>query len=133
MRTRLLKREQASDDEQPERLRATGVIGSRGTFVIPAALRRKLGLTEGRHVIAEESPNGLLIRPVAEPISEEERRRFFEELDRGYAALRADPVAWQEELEERALWDNTLMDGLDPDEVWTDDRTAYFKSEQKDG
>ncbi|HLZ71044.1 MAG TPA: AbrB/MazE/SpoVT family DNA-binding domain-containing protein [Dehalococcoidia bacterium] len=133
MRTRLLKQEPAAEDEQPERLRATGVIGSRGAFVIPAALRRKLGLTEGRQVIAEESPNGLLIRPLAARMSEEERQRFFEEANRDYAALRAAPVAWQEVLEERALWDSTLMDGLDPDEVWTEDRTAYFKSEQKDG
>ena len=42
------------------------------------------------------------------------RKRFFEELDAGYAALRADPEAWAaEELEVRALWDNTLADGLE--------------------
>ncbi len=44
------------------------------------------------------------------------RRRFLEAANTSYAALRKDPQAWQEELEERALWDNTLMDGLEDDE-----------------
>ena len=49
------------------------------------------------------------------------RKLFFEQLNAGYAALRADPEAWAEELQERKLWDATLMDGLDADERWTDD------------
>jgi hypothetical protein len=49
------------------------------------------------------------------------RKLFFDQLNAGYAALRADPQAWAEELEERKLWDAALMDGLDPDERWTDD------------
>jgi hypothetical protein len=49
------------------------------------------------------------------------RKLFFEQLNAGYAALRADPQAWADELEERKLWDATLMDGLDPDERWTND------------
>lgn len=50
------------------------------------------------------------------------RQLFFEQLNAGYAALRADPEAWAEELRERKLWDATLLDGLDPNERWTDDR-----------
>lgn len=38
-------------------------IGRRGTFVIPASLRRRFGLEEGAEVIAEETPEGILIRP----------------------------------------------------------------------
>lgn len=38
-------------------------VGKRGTFVIPAKLRRRFGLDEGSEVIAEETPEGLLIRP----------------------------------------------------------------------
>ena len=38
-------------------------IGQRGTLVIPAALRRRFGLDEGSEVIAEETPEGILIRP----------------------------------------------------------------------
>jgi predicted transcriptional regulator len=49
------------------------------------------------------------------------RQLFFEQLNAGYAALRADPQAWAEELQERKLWDATLMDGLDPNEHWTND------------
>jgi hypothetical protein len=49
------------------------------------------------------------------------RKVFFEQLNAGYAELRADPEAWAEHLAERKLWDATLMDGLDPDEHWTED------------
>lgn len=38
-------------------------IGKRGTVVIPAALRRKFGFADGAAVIAEETPDGVLIRP----------------------------------------------------------------------
>jgi predicted transcriptional regulator len=41
------------------------------------------------------------------------REQFFAELDAAYARLQADPVAWEEELAERALLENTLADGLD--------------------
>ena len=38
-------------------------IGKRGSFVIPASLRRIFGLEEGSAVIAEETDDGILIRP----------------------------------------------------------------------
>ena len=38
-------------------------IGKRGTLVIPAKLRRIFGIEEGSEVIAEETPEGILIRP----------------------------------------------------------------------
>ena len=38
-------------------------IGKRGTFVIPAKLRRIFGIREGSEVIVEETPQGILIRP----------------------------------------------------------------------
>jgi hypothetical protein len=46
------------------------------------------------------------------------RRMFFEKLDAGYAALRADPKVWASVEEERKAWEATLMDGLDPGERW---------------
>ena len=49
------------------------------------------------------------------------RKVFFEGLAADYAALKADPKAWAEELAERQLWDATLLDGLDPEERWTED------------
>lgn len=41
----------------------TSRIGKRGTFVIPAKLRRRFGIQEGSEVIVEETPDGILIRP----------------------------------------------------------------------
>ena len=38
-------------------------VGKRGTLVIPAKLRRRFGIEEGSEVIAEETPDGILIRP----------------------------------------------------------------------
>jgi len=38
-------------------------VGKRGTFVIPAKLRRRFGIQEGSEVIAEETPEGILLRP----------------------------------------------------------------------
>jgi AbrB family looped-hinge helix DNA binding protein len=41
----------------------TSTVGKRGTVVIPAELRQKYGITEGSVVIAEATPEGVLIRP----------------------------------------------------------------------
>jgi hypothetical protein len=59
------------------------------------------------------------------------RKLFFEQLHAGYAELRADPEAWAEHLAERKLWDATLMDGLDPDEQWTEDGRCLNPEEGK--
>jgi AbrB family looped-hinge helix DNA binding protein len=56
-------------------------IGKRGTFVIPAKLRRRFGIEEGSEVIAEETPEGILIRPAItvpfELYSAERRAEFL--------------------------------------------------------
>ncbi len=50
-------------------LKETTKIGKRGSFVIPAALRRRFGLHDGSLVIAEEREDGILLRPaVAVPV-----------------------------------------------------------------
>src|SRR5271154_4080517 len=49
------------------------------------------------------------------------REVFFEQMNAGYAELRADPQAWEEFEKDRKEWDGTLMDGLDADERWTQD------------
>jgi AbrB family looped-hinge helix DNA binding protein len=101
---------------------ATTRVGKRGTVVIPSELRRRYGITEGSLVIAEAQDDGILIRPaVARPVDLGGRRRLLEAANRDYAALRADRGAWRAELAERELWDAMLQDGLDRDEVWTDD------------
>ncbi len=46
-------------------------------------------------------------------IAREQEKLFWEETNAAYAALRADASAWNEELAERAIWDATLMDGLE--------------------
>jgi AbrB family looped-hinge helix DNA binding protein len=47
----------------------TSKVGKRGTVVVPARLRRKFGIGEGQLVVAEERPDGILIRPaVALPV-----------------------------------------------------------------
>ena len=55
-------------------------VGKRGTFVIPALLRRRFGLVEGSEVIAEETAEGILIRPaitIALEIYSPERKAEF--------------------------------------------------------
>ena len=47
----------------------TSKVGKRGSVVVPARLRRKFGIREGGLVVAEERPDGILIRPaVALPV-----------------------------------------------------------------
>jgi len=61
-------------------VRETGRVGKRGTLVIPAALRRVFGIEEGSEVIAEETPEGILLRPamtVALEIYTPERKAEF--------------------------------------------------------
>jgi len=50
------------------------------------------------------------------------RKLFFQVLNRGYALLKADPADWADVKEERKAWDETLMDGLDSEERWGEDR-----------
>ena len=45
-------------------------------------------------------------------LEEYRRKRFWDETNAAYAALRADPQVWQEELAERALTEGTLADGI---------------------
>ncbi len=47
----------------------TTTVGSRGTVVIPAPLRRQYGLRTGSLIIAEPRDDGILLRPaVALPV-----------------------------------------------------------------
>ena len=49
------------------------------------------------------------------------QEEFIEQVNAAYAALRADPVAWAELERERRSMAGCLMDGLDPNERWSDD------------
>ena len=59
-----------------------------------------------------EEDGGTLEELVAKAVKEYDRVRFFRLVDEGYKRLQADPVAWQQELEERKLFEGTLMDDL---------------------
>jgi AbrB family looped-hinge helix DNA binding protein len=56
-------------------------IGKRGTFVIPAKLRRRFGLSEGTTVLVEATEEGILLRPAVtvpiESYSSERRAEFL--------------------------------------------------------
>jgi AbrB family looped-hinge helix DNA binding protein len=59
----------------------TSKVGKRGAVVIPASLRRRFGIEEGSLVIAEERPDGILIRPAVvlplETYTPERRAEFL--------------------------------------------------------
>lgn len=50
---------------------------------------------------------------VHKAVSAYRRKQILEQGNAAYAALRADPAAWAEEMEERQDWETTLADGLD--------------------
>jgi len=56
-------------------------VGRRGTVVLPAKLRRRLGIGEGSFVVVEERDGGILIRPATvlpvEMYTPERRARFL--------------------------------------------------------
>ena len=91
-------------------------------------------ISETAHQILKElaEQSGQTMMDVLDKALDEYRRKIlFEQMNAGYAARRADPESWAEAEVERKLWDNTLMDGLDPDERWTEDGRC-MKSEEAD-
>ncbi len=83
-------------------------VGKRGSVVIPAALRKRYGLTEGSYVVTEEREDGVLIRPAAVlPVEIYTPRRKAEfHLNN---ALTPEEYAW-------AVGEVRKM-GLDPDQI----------------
>ncbi len=49
---------------------------------------------------------------VDQAVEEYRRRRFFDEVNAAYAALRQNPDEWQAEMAERRQLEGTLADGL---------------------
>ncbi len=54
-----------------------------------------------------------MIQLVEEAVQAYQDRQLLEAINTAYAALREDPIAWAELLEERSEWDVTLGDGLE--------------------
>ena len=77
-------------------MKATVTITSRGVITLPAKLREALGLKADDHLIAETTPDGLLLRPaVTLPIEiyTPEREREFDEGEAELAAVLARKVS----------------------------------------
>jgi hypothetical protein len=55
---------------------------------------------------------------LARAVKEYYDRKFWEEANASYEALRADEESWAKLQAERKLWETTLLDGLDRDERW---------------
>ena len=77
-------------------MKATVTINSRGVVTLPAKLRQALGLKADDHLIAETTPEGLLLRPaVTLPLElyTSEREREFDAAEAELAAVLAAPPA----------------------------------------
>lgn len=86
----------------------SGKIGKRGTYVIPAELRRRYGLVDGALVVAEPRPEGILIRPAVALPTE----LYSPELRAAFLLENAVDVADYE-----AARDAVREMGLDPDVI----------------
>lgn len=73
-------------------MKATVIINSRGVVTLPAKLRQALGLKADDHLIAETTPEGLLLRPaVTLPLEvyTPQREREFDEAEAELAEVLA--------------------------------------------
>jgi len=77
-------------------MKATVTINSRGVITLPARLRQALGLKADDHLIAETTPEGLLLRPaVTLPVElySAEREREFDDAEAELAGVLSGPHA----------------------------------------
>ena len=66
-------------------------------------------------VIRELAGQGSMQAVISQAVENLRRERLLEEANNAFAALRQDPTAWDQEREERELWDATVGDGLGDD------------------
>ena len=50
---------------------------------------------------------------IDQAIEDLRRRRLLDETNSAFSALKGDQTAWQDESEEREIWENTLLDGVE--------------------
>lgn len=77
-------------------MKITVTINSRGVITLPTKLRQALGLKPDDHLIAETTPEGLLLRPaITLPVEvyTPQREREFDAAEAELAALLARPPA----------------------------------------
>ena len=75
-------------------------------------------VTEKAHRLLKElaRERGLpMTRTLEEALECYRRQLFLQRSNEAFAALRADPQAWEEELRERREWEGTLADDLEPE------------------
>ncbi len=53
---------------------------------------------------------------LSKAVEQYRRQRVLERTNAAYEALRQDPVGWEEELEERREWEQTLFDGQEEEQ-----------------
>jgi len=73
-------------------------------------------IPESAHAVARrhaEANNRTIGEVIAEAIERYDEEQWWAEVHAGYARLRADPVESAEYDAEMALWDSTLVDGLE--------------------
>lgn len=77
-------------------MKVTLTVSRRGVVTLPAKLRQALGLKANDQLIAETTPEGLLLRPaVTLPVEiySEERIREFDEAEAELAQVLGPPIA----------------------------------------
>ena len=72
---------------KPQIMKATLTLTSRGVVTLPAKLRRALGLRADDQLIAETTPDGLLLRPAVTLPVEIYSEKRIREFDEGEAEL----------------------------------------------
>ena len=50
---------------------------------------------------------------IDQAIEDLRRRKVLEATNTAFSALKANKVAWDEESDERGIWENTLLDGVE--------------------
>lgn len=86
----------------------TAKVGKRGAIIVPARLRKRFGIEEGEMVTAEETEDGILIRPaIVMPVERYSRERKAEFL-LSNAIDRADYQRARKEVRKM---------GVDPDSI----------------
>ncbi len=78
------------------------------------AMRRvRVRVHKGRVISPSDLPDDFEGELTLSDEPSSEGRLLLEETNRAYATLKGDPNAWEDERQERALWERTLADGLE--------------------
>jgi glyoxylase-like metal-dependent hydrolase (beta-lactamase superfamily II) len=63
-----------------------------------------------------QQQHGKMQDVIEQAVKEYKKKKFFEDLNAGYARLKEDPQSWAEDAAERKEWDATLRDGIEEDD-----------------